>query len=144
MRYVYPFDITDCDEAGEGFLVTFPDVPEAITGGFTRAQALSSAEDCITTALGGYVQMGWSLPTPSTPAVGQELAAVPPLAAAKLSIYSAMQQQGVTRTDLAQKLNITDRTVEKLLIPDRHSPWSQITRALELLGRKLVVEDRAA
>ena len=39
MRYVYPCILTPDDEEGEGFVVTFPDVPEAITGGKTREEA---------------------------------------------------------------------------------------------------------
>jgi antitoxin HicB len=144
MRYVYPFDITGCEEDGEGFVVTFPDVPEAITGGFTRSKAMTMAEDCLTVALGGYVQMGWDLPAPSPVAEGQELVAVPPLAAAKLALYTAMRQQGISQDFLAEKLGLTSATVKRLLEPDRHSPWSQVTRALALVGRKLVVEDRAA
>ena len=144
MRYVYPFDITGCEEDGEGLVVTFPDVPEAITGGFTRAEAMSMAEDCLTVALGGYVQMGWDLPHPSPVAEGQELAALQPLAAAKLALYVAMRQQGISQDFLAKKLGLKDVTIKRLLEPDRYSPWSQVTRALELLGRKLVVEDRVA
>jgi antitoxin HicB len=144
MRYVYPFDVTGNERNEDGFLITFPDVPEAITGGVTRAKALEMAEDCLTVALGGYVDMGWELPTPSSAKEGQELVAVPPMAAAKLSIYTAMRQQNVTKQFLAQQLGLSDVSVDKLLIPDRHSPWSQVTRALELLGRKLVVEDKVA
>ena len=144
MRYAYPFEISGCQEEGEGYVVTFPDVPEAITGGFTRAEAMSMAEDCLTVALGGYVQMGWDLPVPSPVAEGQEIAALQPLAAAKLSIYTAMRRQGINREALAQKLCLKETAVNKLLEPDRYSPWSQVTRALELLGRKLVVEDSVA
>ena len=144
MRYAYPFHIEGNDEDGMGYNVVFPDVYGANTGGFTCEEARSNVEDCLICALGAYVQMGWDLPVPSILKEGQELVAVPPMAAAKLSIYTAMRQQAVTKQFLAQQLGISDATVDKLLIPDRHSPWSQITRALELLGRKLVVEDKVA
>ena len=43
-------------EALEGtVLVSFPDVPEALTEGATRAEALSEAVDCLMAALGAYV-----------------------------------------------------------------------------------------
>ena len=35
-------------------LVSFPDVPEALTEGATRAEALSEAVDCLVDALGAF------------------------------------------------------------------------------------------
>ena len=144
MRYVYPFDVTGNAEDGDGFLITFPDLPEAITGGFTRAAALEMAADCLAVALGGYVHQGWELPAPSPVGEGQELVAVPPLVAAKLALYTAMRQQNITQADLAQRLSLSEDAVKKLLNPDRRTPIGQVTRALEAVGRKLVVEDRTA
>ncbi len=142
MRYAYPFEVCGSEQDGAGFVVIFPDVPEAITGGFTPEKAVSRAEDCLTAALGGYVELNWNIPTPSPVQAGQELVALPPLVAAKLSIYTAMRQQGISQTELAQQLALSDQAVRQLLTPERHSPWSQVTRALALLGRQLVVEDR--
>ena len=144
MKYAYPFHIEGNDEDGMGFNVVFPDVYGANAGGYTYEEARSNIEDCLVSALGAYVQMGWDLPIPGLLAEGQELMAVPPMAAAKLSIYTAMRQQSITRESLAQQLALSDASINKLLTPDRHSPWSHVIRALELLGRKLVVEDGVA
>ena len=84
MRYVYPCVLTPEPEGG--FSVTFPDVPEALTGGNDRVEALAMAEDALATALAGYVQERWEIPLPSTAASGQELIAVPPDVAAKLAL----------------------------------------------------------
>ena len=56
-------------------MAAFPDVPEAITGGRDRAEALTMAEDALTTALVGYAHAQWEIPTPSQPVAGQELVA---------------------------------------------------------------------
>ena len=94
MRYIYPCDIVpDTEEDGWGFVVSFPDVYGAHTGAKTYEKSLFLAEDCLTAALGGYVRMGWDLPAPSPVAEGQELVAIPPMEAAKLSIYTAMRQR---------------------------------------------------
>ena len=146
MRYAYPC-LLEPEEA-EGFQgifnVSFPDVPGALTFGHGRAEALAMAEDALTVMLADYVERSKDLPMPSPVRGGQELVAVPPLAAAKLSIYTAMRRQGISRAALAQQLGLKDAAINKLLVPDRYSPWSQVTRALGLLGRKLVVEDRVA
>ena len=46
MRYVYPCVLTP-EEGGDGFSVSFPDVPEALTCGDDRAEALAMAEDAL-------------------------------------------------------------------------------------------------
>ena len=43
MQNVYPCVLTPEDESG--FFVSFPDVPEALTGGDNHAEALAMAED---------------------------------------------------------------------------------------------------
>ncbi len=53
MIYAYPCNLIP-DEDG-ALVVTFPDVPEAITGGENRSQALERGEDALATALAGYV-----------------------------------------------------------------------------------------
>ena len=77
MRYAYPCILTPDEEEGEGFVVTFPDVPEAITGGNTREEALMMAQDGLAVALGMYVKSRQEIPVPSGVAPGQVLVAVP-------------------------------------------------------------------
>ena len=47
-------------------LVSFPDIPEALTEGNTEHEALAEAADCLIAALGGYVNDGRRIPKPST------------------------------------------------------------------------------
>ncbi|MDE0140732.1 MAG: type II toxin-antitoxin system HicB family antitoxin [Caldilineaceae bacterium] len=88
MIYAYPCELTP-DEDGD-LVVLFPDVPEAITGGKDRTEALTMAEDALATALAGYVHAQREIPTPSQSATGQELVAVPTVVAVHLAHYSAM------------------------------------------------------
>ncbi len=74
MIYAYPCELIP-DEDGS-LIALFPDVPEAITGGKNRTEALTMAEDALATALAGYIHAQWEIPTPSQPATGQELVAV--------------------------------------------------------------------
>ena len=48
---------------GEGWLVTFPDVPEAISGGKDEADARANAQDALEVALLTYLAQGQALPT---------------------------------------------------------------------------------
>ena len=144
MQYAYPCNLIPDREEGEGFVVTFPDVPGAITGAQTREESLFLAEDVLVAMLAVYVQQQREIPTPSPVADGQELVAVPPIAAAKLALYTAMREQGITGDALALRLNLSDSAIRKLLDPDCYSHISQIMRALRNVGRSLVIEDRAA
>ena len=142
MRYLYPCILTPEKEGG--FFVSFPDVPGALTCGDDRTEALEMAEDALVAMLAVYVQQQREIPTPSPVADGQELVAVPPIAAAKLALYTAMREQGITGNALAVRLNLSDSAIRKLLDPDCYSHISQIMKALRNVGRSLVIEDRAA
>lgn len=144
MQYAYPCNLIPDREEGEGFIVTFPDVPGAITGARTREESLFLAEDALVAMLAVYVQQQREIPTPSPVADDQELVAVPPIAAAKLALYTAMREQGITGDALAVRLSLSDSAIRKLLDPDCYSHISQIMRALRNVGRSLVIEDRAA
>ncbi len=141
MRYTYPCVLTPDDG---GVSISFPDVPEALTCGDDRAEALASAQDALATALAGYVHERWDIPAPSAAADGQELIPVPPVTAAKLALYTAMRAQDVTNVELAGRLGISEAAVRKLLNPDHRSHIGQVERALRTVGRTLVVEDRVA
>ena len=141
MRYLYPC-VLERDESG-GFVVSFPDVPGANTCGDDRAEALAMAEDALAVALAGHVLERWDIPVPSPAAPGQVLVAVPLLVAAKLVLHSAMREQGMTKTALADRLGLSESIVHRLLNPDRRSHISQIEKVLRVVGRRLAVEDRA-
>lgn len=142
MRYAYPCTLVP--EDGGGFFVSFPDVPEALTGGGDRLEALRMAEDALAVALAGYVHAGWDIPVPSAVAEKQHLVPLPPVVAAKLALYSAMRAQGVTKVALGEKLGVSESAVRKLLNPEHRSHIGQVKNALRALGRCLVVEDKAA
>ena len=139
MIYAYPCELTP-DEDG-GLVAAFPDVPEAITGGRDRSEALLMAEDALATALAGYVHEKWDIPTPSQAVAGQEIVAVPAVVAAKLALYSAMREQRITKVEVASRLGISESAVRKLTNPDHRSHISQVQKALRAVGRGLVVGD---
>ncbi len=142
MIYAYPCELS-ADEDGV-LVVTFPDVPEAITGGRDRSEALAMAEDALATALAGYVHQRREIPVPGEAVDGRELVAVPTVIAAKLALFSAMRAQGITKVQLAKRLGISESAVRKLANPDHRSHIGQVQKALQTVGRTLVVEVKAA
>lgn len=142
MRYVYPCTLTP-DEGGS-YVASFPDVPEALTSGDDRADALEMATDALVVALDAYVCGGEDIPVPSVPLSGHELVAVPSVVAAKLALYTAMREQNLTNGSLAKRLKLREAAVRKLLNPRRRSHMGQVENALRVVGRRVIVEDGAA
>ena len=54
-----------------GFLVTFRDVPEAITQGMSFADSIDMASDALKVAMDFYTERGEEYPQPSTPLAGE-------------------------------------------------------------------------
>ena len=147
MRYAYPCKIVRDEEEAkatgrEAYVVTFPDVYGAVTGGWSWKEAMEMAEDCLGVALGMYVKAREDIPVPGPLTDGQVLISVPPIIAAKLALYTAMREQDVTNVALATQLDLQENAVRRLVDPRHRSHISTVERALRALGRSLVVEDR--
>ena len=69
---------------------------------------------------------------------------MPTVVAAKLALYSAMHEQRISNAELASRLGISESTVQKLIDPERNSPIVQVQKALQALGRSLIVEVTAS
>jgi predicted RNase H-like HicB family nuclease len=65
------------DRKAGGYVVTFRDIPEAITQGKDMADALSSAQDALWTAMQFYVDARRELPAPSSPKKGEQMVTLP-------------------------------------------------------------------
>lgn len=124
-------------------LVSFPDIPEALTEGETEDEALAQAQDCLIAALGGYVATRRSIPRPAK-ALGRPMIALPALAAAKIALYVTMRSKRIGSTALAARLGLSEGAVRRLIDLDHRSHIGQIERALHELGRRLTVSTRAA
>ena len=147
MRYAYPCNIVRDEEEAratgrDAYTVSFPDVYGANTGGWTREEALELAEDCLLVALGMCVKAREEIPEPSAPSEGQLLIAVSPIVAAKLALYTAMREQGITNVGLASRLGLQENAVRRLVDPGHRSHITSVEKALKALGRSLLVEDR--
>ena len=143
MRYLAEFM-----EDGDGFIVTFPSVPEAMTHGATRAEARSNAPEALELALlGAYFAR--DLPFPPTdarvPTGGSfEWVSVPPAAVAKMAFIDAFKASGMTRVALAAKLGKSEAEVRRMLNPIYGSKINTLEAGLRALGRRLVITVEAA
>jgi antitoxin HicB len=143
-EFSYPVTLTP-DEGDGGFVVTFHDLPEAITQGETTAEALVEAADALAEAIAGRIRRGDPIPEPS-PAEGRPAVPVPAQIAAKAALYLALRENGVSRSELANRLECDEKEVRRLLDPRHPSKLPRIQKALSALGKGLSVRlvDEAA
>ena len=132
-RLAYPVNLQVMPDT---VLVSFPDIPEALTEGTTEREALLEAADCLVAALGGYVNDGRSIPQPS--ASNGPVVELPALIAAKIALYETMREQNIDIRELAERLGAVATTVRRLLDLDHRSPIDQVETALEALGKRPV------
>ncbi len=132
----YPVTLTP---DGDTVLVSFPDVPEAVTFGADEDEALLQAVDALESALSFYVDDRKPLPAPSKPKRGQRTVRPSALEGAKLGVYKAMTEQGVKKSELARRLGWHMPQVDRLLDLRHASRLDQIEAAARALGRQLEV-----
>jgi len=123
-----------------GFTVTFRDVPEAITEGDTRDEALLRAEDALESALAMYIAAKEPLPASSELGAGERMVALSALGMAKTALYDAMREQSVGRAELARRLRWHLPQVSRVLDLRHASRMEHVEAALAALGLRLIVE----
>ena len=138
---IYPVELTRDDNGT--LLVTFPDIPEAITFGEDETEALLMAEDALLVMLSAYMDDRQPIPEPS-PLNGRPGVALKVVAAGKVALHNAMLAAGKRKADLARMLNLAPTLVDRLLSLHHKSRIEQIETALAVLGKRLVVEVREA
>jgi antitoxin HicB len=144
MLFVFPY--VAAREDGD-VTISFPGVMGAHTWlpeGTAEVEARAIIEDCLVTALGGYVEAGQPLPKPPKPKRGQKTVELPALMSAKLALYEAMRAARLSNAGLARRLGLQENAVRRLLDLDHRSHIGEVERALAALGRRLVVRSEAA
>ncbi len=141
--FVYPVNLIP--EKGRGFTVEFPDLPEAITSGKDRADAILQAADCLEEAIAGRIADGLEVPVPTAARPKQVQVPLPAPMAAKAALYLAIQEAGFTNSELGRKLGVDEKEIRRMLDPRHATRLSRIQTALDFLGKRLVVSlDNAA
>jgi antitoxin HicB len=133
----YPVTLTP-DEGT--VMVTFADVPEAITYGVDEDEALLQAVDALTSALTFYVEDRKLLPTPSKPKKGQKTVRPCALECGKLGVYQAMTEQGIKKSELARRLGWHMPQIDRLFDLRHASKLDQIEAAANVLGKHVQLQ----
>lgn len=122
-------------------VVSFPDLPEALTGGADMDDALEQAVDCLEVAISYRIRNEQDLPAPSKRRAGRGwcVIAVPSQTAVKAALYLALRENGTSKSALARSLGVDAKEVRRMLDPTKATAPKRIDAALRALGCELQV-----
>jgi antitoxin HicB len=135
--FVYAARFEPGDEGG--VVVTFPDVPEAITQGDSEADAMKQAQEALGLALLTYPRR--DMPIPHAKAKGRGLIsiAVEPEVAAKIAVLEAFKRSGISKSELGRRIGKDEKEIRRILDPRHRTKLSTLTDVLRTLGQQLVI-----
>ncbi len=125
---------------GKFILVTFPDIPEAITQGDNRAHALEMAKEALESAMDFYFEDRRPVPAPSQPKRGQAVVELSASTSAKVLLLNEMIRQKVRPAELARRIGTTPQVVNRLTNLRHTSRIDGIDTALRALGKRLILD----
>lgn len=134
-HFSYPAMLESNDEGG--FIVSFRDVPEALTEAPNREEALDLAKDALITAIDFYIEDRRSFPEPSSIKEGEVLIDLPTSVVAKILLLNTMVEQNVRPVDLSRKMGITRQEVTRITDLHHSTKIDTIALALRSLGKRL-------
>ncbi len=136
--YVYRALLEPGERRGN-VVVTFPDVPEAITQGRGEADTRAMAEEALGLALLTYAALGKLLPKPRAKSRNLVDIAVAPDVAAKLAVLESFATAGISKSELARRIGKDEKEVRRILDPKHTTKLPALAAALRALGKRLVV-----
>lgn len=131
----YPARFTPAE--GGGFVVTFRDIPEAITQGDNEEEALAMATDALITAMEFYFDDKRPVPAPSAVQAGERCVEVRPSLASKILLLNEMVLQKVSASELARRMGTIPQEVNRLIDLNYTTKIDRVAQALGALGRRL-------
>ncbi|MBR8221289.1 type II toxin-antitoxin system HicB family antitoxin [Burkholderia ambifaria] len=121
----------------DGFMVSFRDIPEALTGGKTVEEAREMAADALLTSMDFYFEDRRPVPAPSKAKKGEELISLPASVSAKVLLLNAMLAQGVAPSELARRMGTRPQDVNRIMDLGHTTKIDTIAAAFEAIGRHL-------
>ena len=140
-RWAYPALIEHHADNGAGapnWIVTFPDLPECLTEGFSPQDAEHQAADALATWVAYWLEHGLSFATPRPAKAGEVAVALEPALAARAALSNLMAEQGLSSATLAAKLGRDEKAVGRLLRP-KGASLDAVLRALAALGAQPIL-----
>lgn len=121
-----------------GFVITFPDIPEAISEADDKSSALFNASEVLDLCLKERLASGETLPTPSQFSDGVWVEPSASVQAALL-VRNTREKEGKNLAYLARALKTSWAAAQKLESSGNNPTLKQLERTAAVLGKRLVV-----
>jgi antitoxin HicB len=135
----YPISLTWSKE-DNAYHARCRDLPEVLTSGRTRTKALEMAADALEVAIAGRIEDEADVPRPSKARKREHLVPLSARLSAKVALYRAWRDAGISKVALAKKLGIAEGEARRILDPRYGTKLDRIEAALAVLGRRLVID----
>lgn len=136
--FTYPARFTR-DRRDGGYVVTFRDLPEAITQGDSVDDGLEQATGALQAAVEARIMDRLDIPSPSKAKRNERLVALPLQTALKAALFTAMKTGRVSRVELARRMRIDEKEARRMLDPHHVTKADRLERALHALGKRAEV-----
>ena len=130
MLYPAKFDLEDgC------YVVTFRDIPEALTQGYSFDEAKEMSLDALVTALDFYFDDQKTVPVPSPAQEGEHLIELPISIWSKILLLNTMLEARISQADLAKKMQKSRQEMQRIIDLNHNTKIDTIVDALKILGK---------
>ena len=133
----YPASFKPAKEGG--FVVTFRDIPEAITQGDTLQEAHEMAIDVLISSMDFYLEDRRMVPLPSKPRRGEQAVTLPLSIVAKVLLLNEMLAQGVGPTELGRRLGMIPQKANRVVDFHHKTKIDTLANALAALGKRMEI-----
>ena len=137
-RFAFPAKLTRDRESG-GFTVSFRDLPEALTAGDGRPEALEQAADCLDETIAGRIADDEEIPIPSVAKRGEVVISLGARMAAKAALHIALAESGMSQRKFARHIGAHEKEVRRLLNPKHPSKIDRLAEVLEALDWRMTI-----
>lgn len=131
----YPVTLTPAPEGG--YMVSFVDIPEALTQGETVAEAMEAAKDALLTAFDFYFEDNELIPLPSPLNSHDHFIEVPLSVASKVLLLNAFLQSEITQQELARRIGKHKQEITRLFNLHHATKIDAVQLAAKALGKEL-------
>tara|TARA_B100000767_G_C19665819_1_gene493048 strand:- start:331 stop:777 length:447 start_codon:yes stop_codon:yes gene_type:complete len=136
--FIFPATLT-LDEDDGGYIVSFRDVPEALTQGDTLEEAMLNASEALDEAFAGFIVDGDPLPKPSKIRQEDYAVSVPTQTVFKFFLRSSMKSSKLSNIALSKKLGVNEKEVRRIIDPKHNTAMGRLEKALNATGQQPVI-----
>ena len=121
----------------DGYVVTFRDIPEALTSGATKKEAMEMAADALATAMEFYFEDRRQVPMPTKARKGEDVVELPASFAVKVLLLNEMLKENMTPSKLAKKLDTSPQTITRIVDLHHATKIDTLADAFKAMGKTL-------